>query len=116
MGGHPVSGHIGLSGLVILAVAFEATLLAITGGLLVARLAPLEVAGAHTRDAAAIPTWLRPLERPLLVGSCELACAAFAAASALSGRMTLIAVSQFVMALLAAGLVSFVALLRRASE
>jgi hypothetical protein len=111
-----VSGPIGLSGLVILAVAFEVTLLAITGGLHLARPAHLAVAAAQHRDAAAIPTWLRPLERPLLVGSFEIACAALAAASAVSGRVALIAVGQSVVALFAAGLVSFVALLRRAPQ
>jgi hypothetical protein len=111
-----VSAPIGLSGLVLLAVAFEVTLLGITGGLHLVRPAHLEVAAAQHRDTAAIPAWLRPLERPRLVGSVEIACATLAAASALSGRSTFVAVSQFVVALLAGGLVSFVTLLRRAPE
>jgi hypothetical protein len=93
-------------------IAFEVALLFATGVLHIVRPRHLARAAERHRTAAAIPTWMGALERPVLVGSVELAAATFAAvAGGIGAGATMLA--QAALIVLSSSLLAFLSVLRR---
>jgi hypothetical protein len=95
-----------------LGIAFEFALLLATGVLHIVRPQHLAGAAERHRTAGAIPTWLGTLERPVLVGTVEIAAASLALVTGWVGSDAMV-LAQACLFALASSLLAFLSVLRR---